>query len=172
MIGNPGSAYAIVTVGPDRLTLTGDPEQLNVSGNIEEHYVTDVQSDFDLDPNEFSRPSTYSSAIDVTGVGCAAAGVVNTGDTSSGRFVAGFWLVNGADDRASDLAQAGLRLSSEILEATDLPDRPGNSSGLDGAIAGLDRAVERLRSEIDEEACRIDPLLQWAGSLRGRANDV
>jgi hypothetical protein len=172
VIGNPGSAYAIVTVGPDRLTLTGDPEQLNVSGNIEEHYVTDVQSDFDLDPNEFSRPSTYSSAIDVTGVGCAAAGVVNTGDTSSGRFVAGFWLVNGADDRASDLAQAGLRLSSEILEATDLPDRPGNSSGLDGAIAGLDRAVERLRSEIDEEACRIDPVLQWAGSLRGRANDV
>jgi hypothetical protein len=172
VIGNPGSSYAIVTVGPDQLTLTGDPEQLNVSGNIEEHYVTDVQSDFDLDPNEFSRPSTYSNAIDVAGVGCAAAGVVNTGETSSGRFVAGFWLVNGADDRASDLAQAGLRLSAEILEATDLPDRPGNSGGLDDAIAGLDKAVERLRSEIDEEACPIDPVLQWAGSLRGRANDV
>jgi hypothetical protein len=72
------------------------------------------------------------------------------------------------DDHVTKVARRG----AEILEAADLPDRPGNSSGLDGAIAGLDRSVERLRSEIDEEACPIDPVRQWAGSLRGRADDV
>ncbi|MGH9134003.1 MAG: hypothetical protein ACRDZZ_08715, partial [Ilumatobacteraceae bacterium] len=128
--GNPGSSYAIVTVGPDRLSLTGDVRQLAVGGDIEEHYVTDVQSDFDLDPNEFSRDSTYSNTVDIAGVSCAAAGAVNTGETSSGRFVAGFWLVHGADDRASDLVQAGLRLSAAILRATDLPDRPGDPGAL------------------------------------------
>lgn len=167
--GADGSGYAIMVADASALSVRGDPTAIAIEGATQEHHETFIQSDLPADVETFTRSGSYSNALEVTGVTCASAGAIATGTASGGRYVTGYWLAHGASDEAQALARAGIALSARILAATELPARPSDRSGLDAAIEDLDGAVERFRDSVPA-TCGIEPVLQWAGALRGRAD--
>lgn len=171
MAGADGSGYGLMVGSSNGISVVGDHEQFRLAGPVTEEWETFVKSDFPTEPNNFAHESSYTSAIDVSAVGCAMSGTVTTGSRDGGRYVAGYWLAHEGGSQADDLVNAGVRLSDVILRATELPGRSGDRDGLVEAITALDRAVEQYRSEIPDQ-CPIDPMLQWAGALRGRADDA
>jgi hypothetical protein len=167
--GADGSGYAVIVAEADRLTVGGDPTAMTIAGDTRERYETFIASDLPSDVETFARSGSYGNTLTVTAVTCASSGEVTAGTASGGRYVTGYWLAHEVADEAAALSSAGIALSARILAATELPARPADRTGLDGAIEAFDRSVERVRDGVPA-GCGIEPVLQWAGALRGRAD--